>query len=316
MKIETLELQAFGPFTDTVLDLSGGNEGLHIVYGPNEAGKSAALRALRALFFGIPERTTDNFIHDNNKLRIGGRIRNSNGPLYFIRRKGRANTLLTQDGGTLQESMLSKYLGGVGEAMFSQMFGLSYHDLVEGGKLIIAGGGDVGESLFAAGMGGSGLREILAGLEREADELFTSRGKKFINQRVSEYHALKQDIKDFSLPSRLWEEHNEAFQEAVALRNKVAAEYAQLRTEIEHFTRMNKALPLITKWKELNQLRQEMGEVIILPLSFADDRRNAVERMNQAIIAKGKAAGQSAKLKIELDATVFSAGCPEIRKNN
>ena len=42
MKILELALAAFGPFTDLVLDLSGGHEGLHLVYGPNEAGKSSA----------------------------------------------------------------------------------------------------------------------------------------------------------------------------------------------------------------------------------------------------------------------------------
>ena len=54
MKILELALHAFGPFTDAVLDLSAGQEGLHLIYGPNEAGKSSALRALRQALFGIP----------------------------------------------------------------------------------------------------------------------------------------------------------------------------------------------------------------------------------------------------------------------
>ena len=44
MKILNLHLIAYGPFSDGSLDLSGGSEGLHLIYGPNEAGKSAALR--------------------------------------------------------------------------------------------------------------------------------------------------------------------------------------------------------------------------------------------------------------------------------
>ena len=49
MKLLTLELIAFGPFAGTALDFSAGAEGLHLVYGPNEAGKSSALRAVRQL---------------------------------------------------------------------------------------------------------------------------------------------------------------------------------------------------------------------------------------------------------------------------
>ena len=49
MKILELRLTAFGPFTGRVLDLSSGNQGLHVIFGPNEAGKSSALRAFRGM---------------------------------------------------------------------------------------------------------------------------------------------------------------------------------------------------------------------------------------------------------------------------
>jgi uncharacterized protein YhaN len=54
VRLLELHLLAFGPFTDRRLDLSAGSAGLHVVFGPNEAGKSSALRALRALLYGIP----------------------------------------------------------------------------------------------------------------------------------------------------------------------------------------------------------------------------------------------------------------------
>ncbi|NTU42799.1 MAG: AAA family ATPase, partial [Nitrospirales bacterium] len=103
MKIRRLELRAFGPFTDMTLDFSG--EGLHIVYGPNEAGKSSTLRALRGLLYGIPERTEDNFVHENSRLRIGGLLSHSDGSeLFCLRRKGRAKTLLDNDEKEIDEA--------------------------------------------------------------------------------------------------------------------------------------------------------------------------------------------------------------------
>ncbi|HAN96808.1 MAG TPA: hypothetical protein DCQ98_04970, partial [Planctomycetaceae bacterium] len=38
MRIDRLDLIAYGPFTDAQLDLSRGSHGLHLVFGPNEAG--------------------------------------------------------------------------------------------------------------------------------------------------------------------------------------------------------------------------------------------------------------------------------------
>ena len=117
MRFRALHLQAFGPFTDVSLDLSGGQQGLHIIYGPNEAGKSSALRAVRAALFGIHSRTNDNFLHDNKTLRVGGRIENLRGEsIAFLRRKGNKNTLLNLDHdqhAPLASESLRPFLSGI-----------------------------------------------------------------------------------------------------------------------------------------------------------------------------------------------------------
>ena len=79
MRIDRLDLIAYGEFVEKSLDLSGGTMGLHIIYGDNEAGKSTSLRALSGLLFGIPARTTDNYLHRNQQLRVGAKLRLRNG---------------------------------------------------------------------------------------------------------------------------------------------------------------------------------------------------------------------------------------------
>ncbi len=93
MKLLKLNLKAVGPFTGVVLDLSGGEQGLHLIYGPNEAGKTSTLRALSHLLFGFPQRSADNFVHPNEQLRVGGRLRHSSGEeLEIVRRRGNRRT--------------------------------------------------------------------------------------------------------------------------------------------------------------------------------------------------------------------------------
>ena len=44
MRFDKLLLRAFGPFTDRTLDFAAAAPaGLHLIYGPNEAGKSSSL---------------------------------------------------------------------------------------------------------------------------------------------------------------------------------------------------------------------------------------------------------------------------------
>ena len=136
MRIDELNLAAFGPFTDRVLAF--GEFGLHIVYGLNEAGKSSALRSLKALLYGIDERTPDNFLHANDKLRIHGFIRTTDGhKLTFVRRKGRKNTLLTPDDEVLDEQVLAPFLQGVTAELFETLFGIDHQALVQGGQEIL-----------------------------------------------------------------------------------------------------------------------------------------------------------------------------------
>lgn len=49
MKLVKLYLTAFGPFTERVLDFGSTGQSMVLVYGPNEAGKSAMLRAISDL---------------------------------------------------------------------------------------------------------------------------------------------------------------------------------------------------------------------------------------------------------------------------
>ena len=101
MRLARLLLRAFGPFTDAELDLGRADPSrpdLHLIYGPNEAGKSSALRAMTDLRFGIPQRSPDDFTHPFSQLRIGGVFEDEQGQAFgLMRRKGRGLTLSALD---------------------------------------------------------------------------------------------------------------------------------------------------------------------------------------------------------------------------
>ena len=52
MRLLSLELEKFGAFADLRIAFRP-DARLHVVYGPNEAGKSTALAAVGALLFGV-----------------------------------------------------------------------------------------------------------------------------------------------------------------------------------------------------------------------------------------------------------------------
>ena len=94
MRFDRLDILRYGALADRSLAFRP-DARLHIVYGPNEAGKSSALAAISDLLFGFPERTPYGFRSDAASLRIGASISSRGGAcLEFRRRKGRKGTLL------------------------------------------------------------------------------------------------------------------------------------------------------------------------------------------------------------------------------
>ena len=167
MRLGRLDLIRYGRFTDLSLPFPVRTPDLHIIFGPNEAGKSTALSAIEDLLFGIPHNSPLNFLHDFSSLRVGAVLEKVGESLEIRRRKGSKETLLTRDDNPaiMGEAILGPYLAGADRPFFSRMFSLDNERLRLGGKEILEAQDEVGQMLFSAGSGLSGLRDILKVLE-------------------------------------------------------------------------------------------------------------------------------------------------------
>ncbi|MCU7804275.1 MAG: AAA family ATPase [Candidatus Thiodiazotropha sp. (ex Lucinoma borealis)] len=301
MKIQELNLAAFGPFTNRVLTFD--QTGLHIVYGPNEAGKSSALRGLKALLYGVEERTLDNFLHANDKLRINGFLRTADGhELMFVRRKGRKNTLLTSDGEVLDEQVLAPFLQGVTSELFETLFGIDHQALVQGGQEILEQKGEVGQALFSAALGSHALHAVLAQLDDEADGLFRPRGStQMINSALKSYAELNKEVRERSLSSREWDEHRRALGRTTKELEKIQSELADNRVEVNRLQRIQRVLPKLARRRELSKELESLGDVVTLSKDFTGRRQKAVNGLETAQAIVGKATPRFDGLQKQLE---------------
>lgn len=304
MRLLELDLKAFGPFTGRRLDLSGtnGTPGLHVVFGPNEAGKSSALRALKALLFGFPARSSDDFVHPYEQLRVGGRLLLADGSeIAFVRRKGTKSTILSpEDESPLGDGLLDRCLQGMEEKHFSTLFGIDHDALVEGGRELLEQHGQVGQALFAAGLGSRNLRRALEGLDEEADTLFLPRGSKpLINQAVSEYRDARRELADASLSGREYEGDRKELERGREEAEALGREIAGLERERNRLQRLRRALPLLAERRRLLARLAELAEAVILPEDFPDRRRSAQEALRKAREDRDRAAAELAGLAEE-----------------
>jgi uncharacterized protein YhaN len=305
MKIKSFRLLAYGPFTDVTIDLPNTGTDFHMLFGPNEAGKSSALRALRHLLFGIPARTADNFLHGYPKLRIGARLVSRNGDeIEFTRRKGQAKTLRGRDDETvLDKDTLAPFLGGVSADVFEQMFAIGHDDLVEGGQEIVSGKGNVGEALFAAGAGLIRLQNVQKELEQACGSLFKPSGSTpLINKAIKAIKTARQEQKDALLLPKTWKEQDLELRDAQKRLGDIKQALAAKKQRQAKLERMKESLPLIARKREIDTDLADYQGVPDLADDFGEKRVTAEKDMQAAARDLERSQATLEKLKKKIDA--------------
>ena len=283
MKILKLDLLAYGMFTNYTLDFNNGNP-LTIIYGPNEAGKSTALRAITSLLFGIEHRSSDNFLHSSN-MRIGGSLQHSDGEIFdFLRRKGKKDTFLDINGKPLDEIRLQKFLPGLDKNLFVHRFGINHEMLVRGAEEILKGGGELGKSLFAADFGGISLHKVIEEINTEAEKLFKPRGgTQQIILHKKKFDEINKKIKDLSRESGEYPEIINNLDIKQQEKQQLSEQIRLHSKEIERLNRIKSSLPIITQLKERQQQQNELGVVTPLPEDFTERRHKVQQELEVAI---------------------------------
>ena len=284
MRIKRLDLIAFGPFTDQTLVFDSKGPGLTIIFGPNEAGKSSSLRALKSLLYGIPERTPDNFLHPNDQLLLGGSLKADDGEqLTFLRRKRRKTCLFDVHDHPIGPEALLPFIRGVEQDEFETLYGIDHEALVRGGRDILAQKGEVGQALFSAGAGISSLREVLSTLDDEADQLFRPRAStRHINRALADYKKLLKDMRTATLSGQDWMNVEQDLRKAEAELALVEQKRKETDVERRQLERLKQALPQLTLRQRYLDRLQSLGETTPLPNDFTQRRKKATHGLQKA----------------------------------
>ncbi|OEU84995.1 MAG: chromosome segregation protein SMC [Desulfobacterales bacterium S5133MH4] len=306
MRIDRLDLIAYGPFIGKSLDLSDGASGLHLIYGDNEAGKSTSLRALIAWLFGIPTHTTDNYLHSHSQLRIGGKLRLSGGEdIEFVRRKGKKGTLL--EPGTdapLDDSILLPFLPvGIDENLFTKLYGIDHGGLIAGGKELLNQSGDLGQALFSAAVGTASLRKILSDLRNSAEDIFKPRAStKLVNQAISSFKEAQKRIKDSSLPVAEWKRLQKELANTHSAIQQVEEDINGKSKEKSRLDRLDRVKGALAERRGVMARIEVLGEVLLLPEDFDEKHKNASDNLQKVSEARDRDEAKLSRLKEETEA--------------
>ena len=334
MRLRRLDLIRYGKFTDRSLDFGAApadGPDFHIIYGPNEAGKSTTMQGWLDLLYGIPTQSRMDFLHPYASMRLGAAIDAGGEVLEVIRTKGRTGTLTDPAGHALPEAMMPGLLGGIDRAGYEAMFSLDDETLEKGGESILSSQGDLGQMLFTASSGLAEMGQALEGLRSKTAGFFKPGGRTGgLADLKKALAAVEQQIADQDVGARDFAVLSQKREQAQAALDAAQAVQDDTLERLHLVERQLAALPLVTRltliaadlkvlpdlpavpqgWiAELDDLAREHGQTVVRlegQAALMEGLRAEMEaaRDDPAMLAQDAAMAEAEALKSDFDGAV------------
>ncbi|HEX6532120.1 MAG TPA: AAA family ATPase, partial [Nitrospira sp.] len=286
MRISRLDLLRYGRFTNVSLPFPKAKSDLHVVFGPNEAGKSTSLAAIEDLLFGIPHNSPYNFVHDYGVMRVGGALEHEGKTLEVRRRKGNRDTLLAPDDNLLPagDGVLAPFLGGADKTFLTRMFSLNHERLAQGGREILEAKDEVGQTLFSAGAGLSGLRDRIASLAKEADDLWAPRksGRRKYYMALDALEEAEKAQREHTVTANKWQEIEHAFDAARQAYENLENQIEEKSVEQRKLGRIRRVYRTVRRLIDAEAEIAGLGEVAALPEDSEEQLTAAIQTQSDA----------------------------------
>ncbi|MEM7498459.1 MAG: AAA family ATPase [Pseudomonadota bacterium] len=239
MRLRRLELVRYGRFTNAAIDLGEAvpeRPDLHILFGPNESGKSTAFNAWLDLLFGMRERHPYAFRHEWRTMRVAAVLEAEGRQHRFARIGARVRDLVGEDDRPADPLALTSLLQGVDRERYRLMLSLDEESLRRGGEAILASEGELGHLLFSAAAGLSEVTAVLRATGEKAAEFHEPRKRKTElaaqKAQLAELKAAQKthdtQFSEYRWLSAVFADADEAYDAARAAHEAAAAEERRL----------------------------------------------------------------------------------------
>jgi uncharacterized protein YhaN len=303
MKIRRLDLIAYGPFQNEQLIFETDN--LQLIFGPNEAGKSTVLRALQAVLYGMTEKR-DAFLHPWDMMRVGMSVETTDGVIRVERRKGKGVRSLVYAGTdrSVSAEEWNRVLPVLDQDLFAQMFGIDYQRLVEGGRALAQGKGDIGEALLAAAGNLGAAMERLHGFEGRASELFQhhARSQSKLSVALRDYKEADRRIRSEKFSSHAYRTAVRELEDMQREGERLAGEIQSFAGERQRLTRLQQAAPGVALLAQKERELAAMSPGPVLGADFAARHERAAKLLSKAITTSENSEAELKRLAEKLAA--------------
>ncbi|MBI2823627.1 MAG: AAA family ATPase [Planctomycetia bacterium] len=255
MKIRELAIDGFGVWSD--LRLAGFDDGINVIHGANEAGKTTLLQFLRTILYGFTPDRRERYLPPVHGGRAGGEvtIATSDGPVR-VRRHAVDNAdssvagaveIVAPAEASRDERMLARLLGNVDEAVYRNVFAVGLREIQELGTLNDTTAAAALYNL-ATGLDRVSLVEVLNELAKARQRLLSAQADSTIVRLLATRDRLRQAAHGRQAADR--------YAELVRKRGELSARIATWDTEAANLERTARIVEVASSVHDKWQSRQ------------------------------------------------------------
>jgi len=281
MRITKVFIEAFGIFCN--YDLPKLGEGLTVIHGPNEAGKTTMLQFLRTILFGPPDGRSrrENRYPPLAGGKHGGLIRFiSKDGEYILERDLTASKapaqLILPGGQAGKQQDLERALGSVDDRLFRTVFAFSLQELED---LEALDRDALKNRLSSAAVVGSGIDAVDAAAQfrdRAAKLLSVRKGNSEVQERVDRIDELNTLISEAQAKASHYSELVLQIEQLRLATKRLGEEEEDTRAKHDRFLTLDELWPT---WLEMSEAEQKLaGLRTVAPIPT-----NALERLGRTL---------------------------------
>ena len=288
IRLRQLDLELFGRFTGKRFDFgprqAPGIPDFHVIYGPNEAGKTTTMEGFLRLLYGFPHLEPYDFLHQRKNLRISGILDIEGTETAFMRLPTRDPSLRDVRGQELPNSALQAHLSGLSEEDYRNLLCLDDLTIEKGGEEITRAKGDIGRLLFSAAAGISELSDVLDTVRKEADGLYRKRASSTRLAALKKEHAeVEKQIRELDVSVSQYRSLKKAADEARLEEAQVTKSRKDLFAAQARLDARLKALPVLG---EITSLDAKLTDFSAWPAQLDVDPEELVRMLTEQATAQ------------------------------
>ncbi|HLP73892.1 MAG TPA: AAA family ATPase [Bacteroidales bacterium] len=256
MILQEIHISGFGIFHDVSNKF---RNGINVIYGPNEAGKSTLLKFIRYVLFGYKPREVRMEALSGGKLGGTARVKMSSGEVLSLERKENKLSVYKNDLPLNDTGIWSRMLNDANDNLFRNIYAFSLEDLNDTGSFRESA---IEDRIFSisTGLGNISIGDTSDAIRDKADLIYKPSGR--IQQIPQILNAIEQHEEALRLLTESLDSYNELQRNLTEITDESSLLSMEINEKSDTKNKLDKYLRCYPGFLKISDIDEELSRLL------------------------------------------------------